>query len=131
MYAMNRCREERGKLHTNSLIKGLLRIDNIAVESVFFEENDGEEVLVVRVRPYSRQMGRCPSCLKRCSGYDSARRIRRWRSLDLGSTRVYLEANAPRVHCREHGVIVAKVPWARHDSDYTHDFEMAVTYLRQ
>ena len=28
-----------------------------------------------------------------------------------------------------HGVLVAKVPWARHDSDYTYDFETAVTGL--
>jgi transposase len=28
-----------------------------------------------------------------------------------------------------HGVLVAKVPWARHDSDYTYDFETAVTWL--
>ena len=129
MYAMNRCKEERDKLHTNSLIKRLLRVDNIAVESVYFEESEGEDSLVVRVRPYSRQTGRCPSCGKICPGYDSARKLRRWRSLDLGNTRVYLEGNAPRVHCHEHGVIVAKVPWARHGSDYTHDFEMAVTWL--
>jgi len=42
---------------------------------------------------------------------------------------VYIEAVAPRVKCREHGVVVAKVPWARHDSSYTYDFETAVTWL--
>jgi transposase len=126
---MNRCKEEVDKLHTNSLIKRLLRIDHIAIESVFFEMIEEEEVLIVRVRPYSRQASRCPICGKCCPGYDSARNIRRWRSLDLGSTRVYIEAKAPRVQCNEHGVLVAKVPWARHDSDYTHGFEMAVTWL--
>ena len=116
-------------MHTNSLIKRLLRIDQIAIESVFFEIINEEEVLVIRVRPYSRQTARCPICGKRCPGYDSAGKTRRWRSLDLGSTRVYVEAKAPRIQCREHGVLVAKVPWAQHDSDYTHDFEMAVTWL--
>jgi transposase len=33
------------------------------------------------------------------------------------------------VKCPEHGVKVSKVPWARHDSDYTYDFETAVTWL--
>jgi transposase len=47
----------------------------------------------------------------------------------MGSTRVYLEALSPRVKCEEHGVIVSKTPWARHRSDYTTDFEMAVTWL--
>jgi len=43
--------------------------------------------------------------------------------------RVYIESFAPRIECEEHGVLVASVPWARHDSDYTHDFETAVTWL--
>jgi len=43
--------------------------------------------------------------------------------------RVYIEANAPRVKCAEHGVVVAKVPWARHNSVYTFDFETAVTWF--
>jgi len=43
--------------------------------------------------------------------------------------RVYIEGFAPRVNCREHGVLTAKTPWARHDSDYTYDFETAVTWL--
>jgi transposase len=64
-----------------------------------------------------------------CTGYDSTNKIRRWRSLDFGSMRVYIEAFAPRIKCDEHGVLVAKVPWARHDSDYTYDFETAVTWL--
>jgi len=43
--------------------------------------------------------------------------------------RVYIESYAPRIKCKEHGVLVVKVPWARHDSDYTYDFETAVTWL--
>jgi transposase len=35
----------------------------------------------------------------------------------------FVEANAPRVSCRKHGVVVARVPWARHDSRFTRDFE--------
>ena len=116
-------------MHTKSLIKKLIKIENIAVENVCFESVGDEEILVVRIRPYSRRAGRCPICSKRCPGYDSGRTLRRWRSLDLGSTRVYLEAFAPRVKCPEHGVIVAFVPWARHASDYTSDFETAVTWL--
>ena len=116
-------------MHTNTLIKRLLRIDQIAIENAFFEKIDESEVLVVRVKPYSRQASRCPLCGRHCPGYDSTGKIRRWRSLDLGSTRVYIEACAPRIECREHGVLVAKVPWAQHDSGYTRDFEMAVTWL--
>jgi transposase len=42
---------------------------------------------------------------------------------------VYIEAYSPRIKCAEHGVTVARVPWSRQDSDYTYDFETAVTWL--
>jgi transposase len=126
---MNRCTEELVELRTKSLIKQLLKIEKAAIEDVHFETVRGEQILIVDVRPYGRQVGRCPVCGRHCSGYDSGNKRRRWRSLDLGSTRVYLEAFAPRVKCPEHGVIVARVPWAQHDSDYTRDFEMAVAWM--
>ena len=98
------------------------------IENVYFEA-DQEEICVITARPQSRDTNRCPICGKHCQGYDSTFKKRRWRSLDFGSQRVYIEANAPRVKCQEHGVLVAKVPWARHKSDYTYDFETAVTWF--
>jgi transposase len=49
--------------------------------------------------------------------------------LDLGVVMVVLEADAPRVACREHGVTVAAVPWARHGSGFTRDFEDQAAWL--
>lgn len=43
--------------------------------------------------------------------------------MDAGTTRVYLEADAPQVACPEHGVVVAAVPWARQGSRFTTAFE--------
>jgi len=116
-------------MHSKSLIKRLLRIDKIAIENVSFETAEEEEILVVRARPLVRDTLRCPRCGKRCKGYDSYGKVRRWRSLDFGCTKVYIEATSPRIKCPEHGVLVAMVTWARHDSDYTYDFETAVTWL--
>ena len=116
-------------MHTKSLLKQLLRIEKIVIENTYFEAVDEEAILVIRVRPLARDKSRCPHCGKRCPGYDSQTKVRRWRSLDLGSTRVYLESTAPRVQCPEHGVVVAKVPWARHATGYTYDFETTVTWL--
>jgi len=116
-------------MHTKSLVKRLLRINRIAISNVNFEINNEEEILVINARPMSRDTCRCPSCGKRCNGYDSSNKVRRWRSLDFGSYRVYIEAFAPRIECPQHGILVGKVPWARHDSDYTYDFETAVTWL--
>jgi len=54
---------------------------------------------------------------------------RRWRALDLGSTKAFLEAEAPRVTCRRHGVVVCAVPWARHGSRFTRAFEDQTAWL--
>jgi len=40
-----------------------------------------------------------------------------------------LEADAPRVLCQVHGVVVASVPWARHDAGHTHAFDETVAWL--
>jgi transposase len=42
---------------------------------------------------------------------------------------VYLEADAPRVRCRTHGVVVAGVPWARPGSRFTLAFEDTCAWL--
>ncbi|MCA1677649.1 MAG: ISL3 family transposase, partial [Actinobacteria bacterium] len=40
-----------------------------------------------------------------------------------------LEADAPRVYCKVHRVVVAQVPWARHDSRFTIAFEDQCCWL--
>ena len=42
---------------------------------------------------------------------------------------MFLEANAPRVQCRDHGVTVAEVPWARHGAGHTRDFDDLAAWL--
>ncbi len=102
----------------------------MVVESVEVEVADDEGVVVVAsVRPARRWGSRCGRCQRRCPGYDRGDGRRRWRGLDLGSTRVFLEAEAPRVRCRAHGVIVAAVPWARHDCPFTKAFEDQAAWL--
>ena len=54
---------------------------------------------------------------------------RRWRCLDLGYVVAYVEGEAPRVKCRELGVVVAAVPWARHGSGFTRAFEDQAAWL--
>jgi transposase len=49
--------------------------------------------------------------------------------LDFAAVRVFLEAEAPRVRCPVHGVVVAHVPWARHRARATHGFEDQVAWL--
>ena len=72
---------------------------------------------------------RCPHCRRRCPGYDLGEGRRRWRALDSGTTFCFLEADAPRVDCKRHGVVVAAVPWARHDAGFTRSFEDQSAWL--
>lgn len=110
-----------------SLWARLLGVQHTVVEGVEFEEGTGQ--LVVAVRPLWRRRSRCGICLRKSPGYDAGEGRRRWRGLDFGTLEVFLEAAAPRVQCRKHGVVVAAVPWARHDSRFTRDFEDQVSWL--
>lgn len=110
-----------------SLWRDLLGLNHTVVEGVVFDTEAQE--LVVAVRPAARWRGRCGRCRAPARGYDPGRGRRRWRSLDLATVRVFVEADAPRVRCAEHGVVVAHVPWARHRARSTFAFEDQVAWL--
>jgi transposase len=97
------------------------------VEGVAFDED--AQAIVVSARPVARARDRCGRCGRRSPRYDGGAGRRRWRALDLGPTRVFVEASAPRVRCREHGVTVAAVPWARHGAGHTRDFDDLAAWL--
>jgi transposase len=103
----------------------LLGLGRAVVEGVRVDE----EGVVVRARPRRRDVSRCGVCGRRAPGYDRGVGRRRWRALDLGATKAFVEAAAPRVACREHGVVVARVSWARHGSWFTREFEDQVAWL--
>ena len=85
--------------------------------------------VVVHARPRRRVVSRCGVCGRRSAGYDRGGGRRRWRALDLGVVRCFIEADAPRVACRWHGVVVTRVPWARHGAWHTRAFEDVVGWL--
>ena len=105
----------------------LLGMERTVIEGVEFDEPG--ELLVVRVRPARAARGRCGVCRRRCQGYDAGDGTRRWRALDAGTVRVFVQARAPRVRCAEHGVVVAHVPWARHGAGHTRQFDQQVAWL--
>jgi transposase len=110
-----------------SLWRALLGVEKTVVERVEFDED--AELLVAHVRPTARARSRCGVCGRRLPGYDRGEGRRRWRSMDLGTMRAVLEADAPRVRCPQHGVVVASVPWARHDAGHTYAFDETVAWL--
>jgi len=110
-------------------VLGLARLGRVVVlEAVEFDVEAEEIVATVRLRRNARR--RCGVCDRRAPGYDRGRAgARRWRGLDLGTIKVLLEAEMVRVRCRDHGVVAAAVPWARHGSGFTRDFEDTVGWL--
>ena len=86
----------------------LFGVEKTIVEAIEFDED--AQVLVGRLRPARAAARRCGVCQRRCGRYDNGEGRRRWRPLDLGTVQAVIEADAPRVSCPEHGVVVAHVP---------------------
>jgi transposase len=113
-----------------SVFQELLGVERTVVERAEFAvDRDGDHALIVHVRPRPGARQRCGRCGRRSAWFDGAEKRRRWRSLDAGTTKVWLEALAPRVQCREHGATVVAVPWARHDAGHTLAFDDQVAWL--
>lgn len=85
--------------------------------------------LVLRVRPSWRKP-RCGECGRPAPCYDT-KEPRRWKALPVGRVPVYLEYAVRRVCCPKCWVKTEAVPWARHGSRFTRDFEELVAYLVQ
>jgi len=107
--------------------KRLLGVEHTVVDDVLVDE--ATDAIVALVRPTRSRRGRCGICGCKRPGYDQGEGRRRWRALDLGVVQAFLEADAPRVCCRQHGVIVAAVPWARPGAWFTRGFEDTAAWL--
>ena len=114
-------------MRIKSLIHSIAGTTKIIPEGIFVEV--GSKALVVKARPAKREQCRCGICHKRASGYDCGRETRRWRCLNVGAEMTYIESSLPRVRCKEHGVVSAAVPWARHKSRFCKNFEETVAWL--
>ena len=90
----------------------LLGLRRAVVEDVWIGD-EGE--VVVAARPRGGSAIAAASAGAAAPGFDLGEGRRRWRALDLGTTLAFVEAEAPRVTCRRHGVVVCAVPWARHE----------------
>jgi transposase len=109
------------------LWRKLLGVERTVIEQVVFDEEAG--AVVASVRPRKGATRRCGICSRRCSWEDKGEGRRRWRTLDLGSIPTYLEADAPRVRCPDHGIVVVAFPFARHRARHSLMFEDQVAWL--
>jgi transposase len=85
--------------------------------------------IVLGVRARSRRH-RCACGWSTAARYDVSRR--RWRHLDMGAARVWLEADITRIACRRCArVRTEQLPWARPGARHTRDFEQVIGWLAQ
>jgi transposase len=105
----------------------LVGVEGAVIGRVLYDEQAG--VVVVTARPRKHLQRRCGVCARRCPGFDQGEGRRRWRALDLGTLKAFVEADVPRVRCPEHGVVVVAVPWARHGARHTRGFDDTAAWL--
>jgi transposase len=106
--------------------KRLLRLPGAGVADVSFT---GQGV-VVTVR-LTRRRRVCGGCGQTGRLLIHDRRVKRWRHLDLGATRCWIECELRRLRCRDCGVRLEAVPWARPGAQHTRDFEDTVAWLAE
>jgi transposase len=106
----------------------LLRLPGASVIDVSF---GGEGVIVsVWLRRRRRVCARCGQTGRQLVIRD--RRVKRWRHLDLGSTRCIIECELRLLRCPDCRIVRAEpVPWARPGAHHTRDFEDVVAWLAQ
>ncbi len=103
----------------------LLRLPGARVIDVSFSA----EGVVVEVALRRRHLV-CSGCGQVFTGMRD-RHARRWRHLDLGGQRCFIEYRLRRVACPDCGVRVEAVPFARPSARHTRDFEDLVAFLCQ
>jgi transposase len=87
-------------------------------------------IVTVRLRRRRRVCSACGQTGHRLEIHD--RRVKRWRHLDLGSSRCVIECELRRLRCPDCRVVrLEPVPWARPGSPYTRDFEDVTAWLAQ
>jgi transposase len=113
-------------VRANTLLNRLLDLPGVTARGVSSPEPG---LLVVDVA--LRRGGLvCPHCGWRTRWrYDRRPVSSTWRHLDFGATMVMLRAGLRRLECPRCGVVTESVPFARHRSGFTRDFEDVAAYL--
>ena len=112
-------------MRATTLLNRLLDLPGLDVSGVSL---DGRRMLV-EVRLRARRLA-CPLCpFTTRARYDTRPEPSWWRGLDFGTAPVIVRANLRRLDCPTHGVLVEAVPFARHRTRFTRDFEDLTAFL--
>lgn len=112
-------------MRVSTAFNTMLAIPGASVAAVRFEPSR----VVVRLR-CRRRRPVCPCGRKSRAVYD--RSLRRWRHLDLGGMRLFLEAEVRRVNCRAcRRIRTELVPWARPAARHSRDLQNLIAFMAQ
>jgi len=113
-------------VRVTTAFKRLLRLPGASVIDVSFTCEG--VVVMIRLRRRRRVCSICGQT-GRLEIHD--RRIKRWRHLDLGANRCWIECELRLLRCPDCGVRFEAVPWARPGAHHSRDFEDTVAWLAQ
>lgn len=112
-------------MRVSTAFNKMLGIPGAGVKTVSF----APEGIVVGLCRRSKRL-HCPCGFQTPSVYD--RSTRRWRHLDLGASKLYLQAEVRRLWCpRCQKVRTERVPWAREGARFSRDLEDVVAWCAQ
>ena len=112
-------------MHIKALIQTLTVTSYIVCESIETDAAGTINLQHIRIE----KVNTAAEFAEKTPRYDNGGGTRKWRCLDTGEAKAYVVAEAPRVCCKEHGVVTAFVPWARHKSRFCSSFEDTVAWL--
>lgn len=112
-------------MRVSSAFSRLVRLPGVWVKTVRFQPDR----VVVEVALRRRRL-QCPRCEFSTAARKDTRPVHTiWRHLDLGVWRLEIHSRRRRLRCPRHGVLAEGVPFARHRSRFTRDFECLVAWL--
>ena len=112
-------------MRVSSAFSRLVRLPGVWVKTVRFGPDRVEVEVALR-----RRRLQCPRCEFSTAARKDTRPVHSvWRHLDLGVWRLEIHCRRRRLRCPRHGVLAEGVPFARHRSGFTRDFECLVAWL--
>lgn len=111
-------------MRATTLMNRLLDLEGVTVTSV----KATTQTVIVQVRLRRRRLV-CPECGYATRWrYDTRESFSSWRHLRIGAATLTVTTRLRRLRCPDHGVRVEGVPFARHRSGFTRDFEDLVAW---
>jgi transposase len=114
-------------VRVTTAFKRLLRLPGASVIDVSFSAEG--VVVTVGLRRRRRVCAECGQTGRGLQVHD--RRLKRWRHLDLGASRCWIECELRGLRCPDCGLRSEPVPWARPGARHTRDLKDTVAWLAQ